>query len=143
MRTRSPKQLSAVENVKTTINWIETIRNNESKGSSIWVNIAYILHGTIYSTFAYYMRTVQSNFRNLITTYYARFFDEISLCIIEKKRSTVRYTFEGLKIALWIILAVTNRSKVCRTAGRIFDFTNSFKSDSIEKRRIISWYLYF
>ena len=30
-----------------------------SKGSSIWVNIAYILHGTIYSIYAYYMRTVQ------------------------------------------------------------------------------------
>ena len=27
MRTRSPKQLSAVGNVKTTINWLETIRN--------------------------------------------------------------------------------------------------------------------
>ena len=47
-------------------NWLEIIWNNESKGSSIWVNIAYILHGTIYSIFAYNMRTVQSNFRNLI-----------------------------------------------------------------------------
>ena len=44
----------------------KTIRNEISKGSSIRVNIAYILHGTIYSIFAYYMRTVQSNFRNLI-----------------------------------------------------------------------------
>ena len=48
------------------IDWFS--RNNESKGSSIWVNIAYILHGTIYSIFAYYMWTIQSNFRNLITS---------------------------------------------------------------------------
>ena len=34
--------------------------------NSIGVNIAYILHETIYFIFAYYMRTVQSNFRNLI-----------------------------------------------------------------------------
>ena len=27
MRTRSPKQLSAAENMKTTINWLENIRN--------------------------------------------------------------------------------------------------------------------
>ena len=37
-----PKQLSAVENVITTINLLEIFRNKESKGSSIWVNIAYI-----------------------------------------------------------------------------------------------------
>jgi len=69
MRIRSSKQLSAVENEITTTNWLETIRNKESKGSSIWVNIAYILHGSIYSIFAYFMRTVQSNFRNLIILY--------------------------------------------------------------------------
>ena len=56
------------ENVKTTINWLETFKIKESKGSSIWVNVAYILHGTIYSIFAYYMWTIQSNFRNLITS---------------------------------------------------------------------------
>ena len=41
------------------------VSNKESKGSSIRVNIAYILHGTIYYIFAYYMRTVQSYFRSL------------------------------------------------------------------------------
>ena len=43
--------------------FLETIRNKESKVSRMWVNIACILHGTMYSIFAYYMRTVQSNFR--------------------------------------------------------------------------------
>ena len=38
------------------------------KAAQYELNIAYILHGTIYSIFAYYMRTVQSNFRNLITS---------------------------------------------------------------------------
>ena len=32
MRTRSPKQLSAAENVKTTINWFETLRNSHGAG---------------------------------------------------------------------------------------------------------------
>ena len=44
---------TAFENMKTSINSLETIRNKESKGSSIWVNITYTLHGTIYSIFAY------------------------------------------------------------------------------------------
>ena len=66
MRTKSLKQLFAVENVKTRLNLLESIRNKESKDRSIWVNITYILHGTIYSVFAYYMRNVQSNFRNHI-----------------------------------------------------------------------------
>ena len=43
------------------------ILNKESKDISIWGNIAYILHGTIYFIFAYYMLTVQSNFRNLLS----------------------------------------------------------------------------
>ena len=67
------KQLSAVENVKTTINWLETIRNKWTKDNSIWVNIAYILHGTIYSIFACYMRTVQSKFRNYIISIFLDF----------------------------------------------------------------------
>ena len=49
-----------------TINWLQTIRYKESRGNSIWVSIAYILYGTIYSIFVYYMQTVQPNFRNLL-----------------------------------------------------------------------------
>ena len=62
-----PKQLSAVENVKITINWLANIRNKESKGSSLWVNIVYILTwNNIFHFCLLYMRTVQSNFRNVI-----------------------------------------------------------------------------
>ena len=52
--------------VFTFLTAFSTIRNKESKGSSIRVNIAHILHGTIYSILAHYMRTVQSKFRHLI-----------------------------------------------------------------------------
>ena len=51
------------KNVKTMINWLETVGYKESKGSSIWVNIANIPHGTNYQLFAC-MRTFQSTFRN-------------------------------------------------------------------------------
>ena len=39
--------------------------NKHSKGQSLWIDIAYVYHGTIYSTIAY-MRTVQYSFRNLV-----------------------------------------------------------------------------
>ena len=39
--------------IKMTINLIETLRNKISKGYSIWVNIAYYSHGTIYSIIAF------------------------------------------------------------------------------------------
>ena len=57
-----------LHHVSITNNWLEIIRNKESRGSSIRVKITYVLHGTIYSIFPFYMRTVQSNIRNLIQT---------------------------------------------------------------------------
>ena len=45
---------------------IELPSDNYRKAAQYELTSAYILHGTVYSIFTHYMRTVQSNFRNLI-----------------------------------------------------------------------------
>ena len=100
IRTRSEK------NMKTMINWLETIRNKETKSSSLWVNVAYILHGTIYCIFAYYMRTVQSNFRNFVIFKSLQFKNVVAiyLFIFSSHNVMPPSSYEDKYILIWMFL---------------------------------------
>ena len=53
-------RIKAIEKkMKTTINWLETLRNKQSKGHSIWVNIAYVFNMEQYALLIAYMQAVQ------------------------------------------------------------------------------------
>ena len=98
--------------MKTTINWLEILRNRQSKGRSIWVNIAYVFNTEQYIPLIAYMRIVNSSesykqktctcFLHAFQCLVAKFWNEMKIILSSNSDLQNQYNNFKSKYNVWV-----------------------------------------